>query len=264
MSIYAKESDMLKGASIISDLTDGARYKYKLYLNGKTYIYKLSKQHTSGEYTKEHVAELLFKRICDILQIPCVNILISDISLLSEVMWEEPISNFIELSEEFSHSFHMSNLQTFDVSTLLNKENNRYWREVLDMLFVDILCGNSDRHPGNFAYNACKGFYPLFDNGSSLCAYIKEADIKSYLKDTTRFNSLVLTKSKPVLRDNARITHYDLLQTLKKQFPEEFLDFQYRLHNLNTSDLYEGIPITEDRKELLSKFLRVRKEWFYE
>lgn len=263
MCICSSDSELSLCMSFLSDVSDGARIKYFVKDDMHTYIYKQNKIHPNGEYTFENVSELLFKRVCDRLSIPCVDITISDKSILSKVMWNCDIHSFIELSEELSHSFHMSNLQTYNIATLLSSKNP-YVNEVCDMLLVDCLCCNSDRHPGNFGYNKNYGFYPLFDNGSSLCAYVHEEQIADLLRDNMRFNALCVTKSKPVLRDEQKLTHLELLQILAKNFPVQFESFKGRLCNLNVNDVLEGLPISVNRYKLLYKFLDTRKGWFYE
>lgn len=59
-----------------------------------------------------------------------------------------------------------------------------YFKSILSMILFDALIGNSDRHHINWGiiyelnedeiYNY---FSPLYDNGSSLCAYVNEEDI---------------------------------------------------------------------------------------
>ena len=257
------DKELCEGISIIEDLSDGARSKYWVIKEGKKFLLKVNKVHPGGELTKENVSEYLAMLIAKELGIPCVNIILSESAILSEVMYDEVIHSFIEYSEEFSHSFHLSNLTTFDISTLLNPKHNIYVSEVVQMLLFDILIGNSDRHPGNFGYTV-KGFYPLFDNGSSLLAYVKEVDIDSYLNNSDRFNSLVYTKSKPVLRVGQKLKHYELLSILKDSHSVEFRNFAERLHSLNFHDMLESLPITDKRKLLLEKFLNTRKAWFYE
>lgn len=122
------------------------------------------------------------------------------------------------------------------------------------MLLLDILIGNSDRHPGNFSL-VNHEFYSLYDNGSSLCAYVPKKDIESVMRDKMRWKALMYSKSKPVPRDDQRITHYELLQQLRRLKPELVNDFITRLYQLNISD---------NRCKLLYRFLSERKEWFYE
>lgn len=63
---------------------------------------------------------------------------------------------------------------------------------------------------------------PLYDNSSSLCAYVSEEHIKSYLgKDKVRWNSLVDTRSKSLIRcreiDTNRPTHLEVFIVESKE-----------------------------------------------
>lgn len=247
----------------LSEISDGARKKIWYRCDKRDFLYKQSKKHVDGEYTKEHVSEWLAKEIADTIEVPCVNIVLCENAILSEKMWYNiELKSFLDYSEELSYSFHLSNLQTYNVRTLLS-EKNVYRDSIICMLLFDVLIGNSDRHPGNYLYSDAYGFYPLFDHGSSLCAYVREENIHDYFKDKMRFNALCDTKSKPVLRDNQKITHKQLLAILREQFPQEFNKFTKNLLNINLTDL--NVPLcSEERNELLQRFLKKRVEWFYE
>jgi hypothetical protein len=57
---------------------------------------------------------------------------------------------------------------------------------------------------------------PLYDNSSSLCAYLSEKEVISYLgNDTLRWKSLIDTKSKSIVRilrnDEKRPTHFEMV-----------------------------------------------------
>ena len=255
------DKELLSGVTVITDVSDGAKRKYWVLKNGKKYLLKVSKVHYNGELTQEHVSEYLTMKIANALDIPCVNILLGGSAILSEVMLNEEVQSFIEYSEEFSHSFHLSNLQTFNVSTLLNPDNNMYVSDVVTMLLFDAFIGNSDRHPGNFGITS-HGFYPLFDNGSSLLAYVKEGDLSSYLNDEMRFRSCMYTKSKPVLRDNQKLTHKELVDILRVKHRDVFMSFSNRVMQLDIRTLLSDLPISEERKKLLFKFLSERVLWF--
>jgi len=74
----------------------------------------------------------------------------------------------------------------------------------LPVLIFDFLIGNTDRHQSNWALileNGKLRLSPLYDNSSSLCAYVKEERIKQYLgKDMLLWKSLVDTKSRSIIR----------------------------------------------------------------
>lgn len=261
--IYTADSDLLYGKHQLEDISDGARIKYWVEdTEGIRYLYKQSKINTFGEYTYEHISEYLVKRICDMISVPCVTILIGSTGILSKVMWKENLQSFVELSDEFSHSFHLSNLSTFNISTLLNEKSNPYCKNIVQMLLLDALVGNSDRHPGNFMYNSELGFYPLFDNGSSLCAYVRDVQVSEILKDSNRFRALNTSKSKPVLRDNQKLTHEQLVLILKERYPLEYFKFKSNSLNLELDKLFDGLTLSEEHICIVRKFLEYRLCWF--
>lgn len=251
---------------IINDMSDGARTKYWVRLkDGREGIYKVSKLKADGTHTFEHISEFLATVLGMVIGVPMCDVILEDNATISISTASTQLQSFLVYSEEFSHSYHMSNLSTFNISSLLNPESNKYVPEVLDMLFFDILIGNSDRHPGNFALMNGE-FYPLYDNGSSLCAYVNEQDIDSYLKDKMRWKSLMYTESKAVLRDDQQLQHYELLQILKKSHTTEYNNFCKKLEKLSIPPLISSISslVSDKRQLLLTKFITERKEWFYE
>ena len=255
--------DLLSNKEVVSDVSDGARAKLWVKdKSGNLYLYKVDKQHVNGEYTYEGLSEFLAMRIGGELQIPVVDIILGNHCILSKVMWEEPLHTFIELSDEMSHSFHMSNLTTFNVRTLLNQKTNPYYKETINMLLFDALIGNSDRHPGNFMYNENKGFYPLFDNGSSLLCYVRDSEIMAILKDHMRFKAICETKSKPVLRDEQKLMHKELVHILRNQYPDIFNYFSSSLACLDINSIFNGLEISDERRKLITKFLEYRIQWF--
>lgn len=247
---------------IISDISDGARKKLWIQKDSELYVYKESRLHTGGEYTKEHIAEYLAMLIARTLNIECVDIVLLNNAILSKKMYDVELKSFLDYSEELSHSFHMSNLSTYCISTLLS-EKNQYRDQIIQMLLFDALIGNSDRHPGNYYYSEEYGFYPLFDNGSSLCAFIEEQTIPDILRDSKRFISICETKSKPTLRDDQRITQHQLVNILREQYPVQFRDFQNRLSPM-ILQVVTAVDVSDSYVELLQKFLVHRLEWFYE
>lgn len=140
----------------------------------------------------------------------------------------------------------------------------------LKMLIFDYLIGNTDRHQSNWAIVLKKDemkWSPLYDNSSSLCAYVKEQQIKSYLgKDKVRWLSLVDTKSKSLIRctaeDESRPTHLEVLKYIKDNYYEETYKFVEKIIFLMTEEKisvilkkYLETELSEDRKELIMKYL---------
>lgn len=73
------------------------------------------------------------------------------------------------------------------------------------------------------------------------------------------------TKSRPVLRDNDKLTHYELLGKLKSLFPNEYADFACRLDIKRIKADVDCIAgYSDNRRIAASKFLVKRSEWFSE
>lgn len=142
--------------------------------------------------------------------------------------------------------------------------------DLLKMLMFDYLIGNSDRHQNNWAIlieNGKMQWSPLYDNSSSLCAYISEKNIPNYMgKDKNRWNSLIDTKSKSLIRcrelDEKRPTHLEVLKYLKENYFDDTYVFAKNIVSLLTEekiysilDLYSEDGLSEKKKILILKFL---------
>ena len=121
---------------------------------GDIYMYKFAKVNSYNERTFEHYSEYISMLIGHQINVPIVDIILDHNAICSKYMWgETKLYSFVDYSEEFYNSFHMSNLSTFNIKSLLDTERNHYLNEVIQMLLFDCLIGNADRHPGNFLYN---------------------------------------------------------------------------------------------------------------
>lgn len=143
------------------------------------------------------------------------------------------------------------------------------FNDFLPILIFDFLIGNTDRHQSNWALVLEKetlSISPLYDNSSSLCAYVKEGKIKSYLgKDKLLWKSLVDTKSKSLIRiesyDVKQSTHLKMVEFLQKNYYEQTVKVEKRIETFVTEenvydilDKYNEV-LTEERKELIGKFI---------
>ena len=127
------------------------------------------------------------------------------------------------------------------------------------------MIGNTDRHQSNWALILEKerlSISPLYDNSSSLCAYVKESKIKDYLgKDTLLWKSLVDTKSKSLIRitsnDTKQPTHLAMVEFLKMNYYSQTIKIEKRIETLVTEDMVYNIlekykeVLTEQRKNLI-------------
>ena len=141
--------------------------------------------------------------------------------------------------------------------------------EFLPVLIFDFLIGNTDRHQSNWALlregNNLR-ISPLYDNSSSLCAYVKPEKIKQYLgKDSMLWKSLVDTKSRSIIRiqckDMKQPTHLEVLKFLRENYYAQTAGMVTKIEKLVTeekiSDILEHYRdnLSEEKSELIKKYL---------
>ncbi len=183
----------------------------------------------STEFVSEHLAYLIARQI----GIPCARIEIGyrdgRIGCMSHsfrkphqvllhgvdfITLEYPNFNVDRLYDEDSGEYysyemiHKSMEKVFGV----NQDNMRYIEcYLIWMMIFDMLIGNTDRHQQNWGMIFDKqkenfSMAPLYDNGSSLCAYVSEKDTEKFLgNDKMKFESLVNGKSTSRIRIENRV-----------------------------------------------------------
>lgn len=129
--------------------------------------------------------------------------------------------------------------------------------------------GNTDRHLSNWALimeNKKFRLSPLYDNSSSLCAYVKDSKIDDYLgNDLLLWKSLVDTKSKSLIRignkDRKQPTHLEVLKFLQENYYKETVDIVKKVEALVTDetihvilDKYKEV-LPPKRRKLILKYL---------
>ncbi len=153
------------------------------------------------------------------------------------------------------------------------------------IVIFDILIGNSDRHHSNWAilskgtvyttpenvmdilfnYDIC----PLYDNGSSLCAYEDNNNLEIFFKDKMKFEALVNTKSKSTIGwENERpIRHFELLKKIKDNAYELTVQYIEKIKtNINEENIdkilneFNNNIISIDMKKLLKMYLLERRK----
>ena len=153
------------------------------------------------------------------------------------------------------------------------------------IVIFDILIGNSDRHHSNWAilskgtvyttpenvmdilfnYDIC----PLYDNGSSLCAYEDNNNLEIFFKDKMKFEALVNTKSKSAIGwENERpIRHFELLKKIKDNAYELTVQYIEKIKtNINEENIdkilneFNNNIISIDMKKLLKMYLLERRK----
>lgn len=139
----------------------------------------------------------------------------------------------------------------------------------LPIVVFDYLIGNSDRHQSNWAFlmeNKKVTLSPLYDNSSSLCAYVPESKIDQYLgRDQMLWRSLVDTKSRSLIRITARDkkmpTHLEMLDFLYKEYYTQTRGIVSRIEESVTEENLCDIlkqydeALSEKRKTLIKRYL---------
>ena len=157
--------------------------------------------------------------------------------------------------------------------------------EFYKIVIFDILIGNSDRHHSNWAilskgtvyttpenvmdilfnYDIC----PLYDNGSSLCAYEDNNNLEIFFKDKMKFEALVNTKSKSAIgwEDERPIRHFELLKKIKDNAYDGTIQYVEKIKtNINKEKIdkilseFNNNIISIDMKKLLKMYILERRK----
>lgn len=234
--------------------------------------------------TKDYVSEKLAADLGMLLNLPCAKIDIGkykendgSMSYLINEENEDLIEGIWLINQIYpnysAEEMYDSSLCEYYSINMLEKSIEKYGliKELLQTLIFDYLIGNSDRHQNNWAIlNKGEGYYefsPLYDNSSSLCCYILEQDVNKYLtNDLNRFNSLVRTKSKSIVRidgkSKKRPTHEEVLKYINDKYQYKISSFVKEIKLKITSDSidtlllnYNEPLLSENRKRLIKLFL---------
>lgn len=184
-----------------------------------------------------------------------------------------------KLEDTYSNSKYSIQMIQNSLNGIL--EMDKFYKIVI----FDILIGNSDRHHSNWAilakgteyktpedmldiffnYNMC----PLYDNGSSLCAYEDNNNLEIFFKDKMKFEALVNTKSKSAIGwENERpIRHFELLKKIKDNAYELTVQYIEKIKtNINEENIdkilneFDNNIINIDMKKLLKMYLLERRK----
>ncbi|HVJ50603.1 protein kinase [Desulfitobacterium sp.] len=225
--------------------SEGSGRSEKIWLvnpdNGDIGLFKFPKT----EFTTEHLSEKIAADIATLINVKCMKVdlgvydsrvgsldykinrenenLIEGIRLINKYYphFNEEILYDSERDEYYSLEMILKSLSKYN-----------FQRDFLLIPIFDFLIGNTDRHQSNWAilqedkgYNLCL----VYDNGSSLCCYVPESQLDSYLgNDKRRFQSLVDTKSKSRIRIDKNLkkepTHLQVLEFLRVNYFNDVID----------------------------------------
>jgi len=224
--------------------SEGSGRSEKIWLmnpdTSQTGLFKMKKD----AETTDHISECIAYKLAELLNLSCARfelgtylnregsmsyniidsegmILIEGLSILSLAFPDYDPDKFVDEESGMRYSLEMieTSLKPFGL-----------FNDFLNIPIFDYLIGNTDRHHSNWALilkedgKFCMS--PLYDNSSSLCAYISKKKWDMYLgKDQTLWNSLVDTKSKSIIRingsDKEKPTHLEVMKRLKNDYPIE-------------------------------------------
>lgn len=240
-------------------------------------------------FTTDHISECLSYQLAKLIDIPCAKFEIGKYfkreGSMSYNIIEKPKQALVE-----GISFITNKYPQYDPEKFVDRiSGDRYSLEMIENVMseygifydflkipiFDYLIGNSDRHQSNWAVIVDDGeirWSPLYDNSSSLCAYVPEEKINGYLgKDKTRWKSLVETKSKSLIRrtvsDEKKPTHLEMLKFIKsKYYDETKKDIDKIIEVVTEKEIssilekYEDNVLSENKKILIKRFLMSKIE----
>ncbi len=264
------------------DASEGSGRSKKIWLinpeNSKIGLFKYPKE----KDTKECISEKLASQIAKLIGVDCAeieigqyqsivgcmsyNIRTQDIQLIEGI----GLINKILPSYDPEKLFDPVKKQGYTLSLNLDaiKEFNLE-KDFLCMCIFDFLIGNSDRHQSNWAIlkgkNSVK-MCPLYDNGSSICCYVKEKTIASYLgNDKVKFASLIDSKSKSMIKLNdasQKTSHKKVVEYICNHHFNSVEELIERIFNVINEDSINDILseytenlLSKERKMLICKFL---------
>lgn len=260
--------------------SEGSGRSEKVWLmnpdTGQTGLFKFKKD----TKTTDHVSECIAYDLAMILEIPCAKFEIGVYRGREGSMSYNIVDqvNMILLEGIYciSRYYH-----SFDVDRLMDTETGEKYsiemiekalqpfglfEKFLPILVFDFLIGNTDRHQSNWALIPKEHgveISPLYDNSSSLCAYVKEEKIEQYLGNDRRlWKSLVDTKSRSLIRissaDQKQPTHLEVVTYLKENYYSQTIEIAKKIERVVTDAsicdiLYKYKEVLTDKKALLIK-----------
>ncbi len=273
--------------------SEGSGRSEKIWLQnpdtGQTGLFKFKKD--AG--TTDHISECIAYKIAKLLELPCAKFELGMYQgregSISYNIIENPTQNLIEGIYFITLIYPGYNPEKFiDINTqhrysieMIKKSIERFVpiNDFLKMLIFDYLIGNSDRHQNNWAILLEENqmtWSPLYDNSSSLCAYISEDQVENYLgRDKNRWKALVDTKSKSLLRcnvcDEKRPTHLNVLKYIKENYFTETREFAKKISAAMLEEQirdilkqYSTAELSDNKKRLIFEFLLAKKQMLEE
>lgn len=273
---------------------EGSGRSEKLWLKsdqGEIGLFKFPKiDPETNKETTEHISEHLAYKIGKILDVQTARVdvgtyqgrigsmsyfLCGEREFLQEGIWlisgKYPHYNAEKLYDEKNNKFYC-------IDHLYNTIPANFSSKWVEMLLFDFLIGNSDRHQSNWALlikvstEALRiKWSPLYDNGSSLCAFVNDNQVSEFLgRDKNRFHALVDSRSRSIIRidgsNKKTPPHKEMAKFLLAKFPvakkisRNFIEKLTQDQIESLLDEYNDDILCKEKKELIHRFLNKKIE----
>ena len=252
-------------------------------------LFKYPKIKTNEVLTGEYWAEKIASELASLLDIRCSNV---DIGYYNGrigsmnynfVKEDEILAEGVTFIENKYINYNKDKLvddvsdKKYSLQMIEECIPSGFMKFIYQMILFDALIGNSDRHHSNwgfiYKFNYQSGltlhFSPLYDNGSSLCAYVNENDIDKLFKDKMMYNALLETKSKSTIGWNNKrpIGHFELIRIIRDNHYDATINYVLKIKEKITENNVNKILnnfdkdiISDKMKGLLLKFILDRRD----
>ncbi|MBS6600646.1 MAG: HipA domain-containing protein [Clostridium sp.] len=250
-------------------------------INNETNEIALFKERKTDS-TTDNFSEKIASDIANVINLPCAKIdlavrnnKIGLVSYLINSPGETLLEGVIYLSKKYPY-YNRNDLiddlsgKKYSFEMIMESIKDLEIEKDLFKIFIfDCLIGNSDRHHSNWAIinkNGNNKVCPIYDNASSLGAYLEDKRIKESFKDNKWLNAQVDTKSKSRIHlEGKKVTHCQFIKYLRDYYYDETIDFikeiKYKLKEDKIEyiiDRYKGILSTY-KIMFLKEFLKRKR-----